>query len=79
MCRHSFKEPTGQSVKIVDTTESVGLYVVSDKSVKPFTVDLKLDGKPLSMELDTGATVSLVSAKSFHQLFPGTELQPATI
>ena len=85
MCRQtqkwkdSFREPTGQSVKMVDMTESVGLYVVSDKSVKPFTVDLKLNGKPLSMELDTGATVSLVSAKTFHQLFPGTELQPATI
>ena len=31
------------------------------------------------MELDTGTTVSLVSVKTFHQLFPGTELQPATI
>ena len=31
------------------------------------------------MELDTGATVSLVAAKTFHWLFPGTKLQPATI
>ena len=85
MCRQtqkwkdSFREPTGQSVKMVDTTESVGLYAISDKSVKPITVDLKLNGKPLSMELDTGATVSLVAAKTFHRLFPGIKLQPATI
>jgi len=30
------------------------------------------------MELDTGATVSLISAKIFHQLFPETKLQSTT-
>ena len=83
MCRQTRNAPReltrgGHPVKMVDTAESVGLYAISEKSVKPFIVDLKLDGKPFSMELDTGATVSLVSAKTFHQLFPGTELQPTT-
>ena len=53
------------------------MYAVNDKSVKPFTVDLKLNGKLLCMELDTGATVSLVFEKKFHQLFPSTTLQPS--
>ncbi len=40
-------------------------------------VDLKLDGKPLVMELDTGATVSLVSEQTSSSLFPGYSLKPA--
>jgi len=54
------------------------LYAISDKSATPFIVDLKLYEKSLHMELDTGATVSLISAKTFHQSFPGTKLQPTT-
>ena len=83
MCRQQTKQknPTGKPVRTIRETEehkSAGLYAVSDKSVKPFTVDLKLNGNPLCMELDTGATVSLISAKTFHQLFPGTKLQSTT-
>ena len=69
----SKRRPPGQSVRQVKDTqelESLGLYAINDKSVKPFTVDLKLNGKLLCMKLDTGATVSLVSEKTFHQLFP---------
>ena len=54
------------------------MYIVNDKSVKPFTVDLKLNGKLLCMELDTGATISLVSEKTLRQLFPSTTLQPSS-
>jgi len=65
-----------------DTTDSNsdGLYAIRDNSsVKPFTVDVKLNRKPLSMELDTGATVSLVSQTFLKQLFLGTTLQhPST-
>ena len=78
----SKRRPPGQSVRQVKDTqelESLGLYAVNDKSVKSFTVDLKLNGKLLCMELDTGATVSLVSEKTFHQLFPSTTLQPSSI
>ncbi len=40
-------------------------------------MDLKLDGKPLVMELDTGATVSLVSEQTCSSLFPGYSLKPS--
>jgi len=75
VCRQQAKKnPTGKPVRTVHETEeahkSAGLYAISDKSVKPFIVDLKLNGKSLCMKLDTGATVSLISAKTFHQLFP---------
>ena len=81
--RHSDgKEATKKRIGTVtetSTSDSEGLYTISDKSlVKPFTVDVKLNGKPLSMELDTGATVSLISQNTFKRLFPGTELQQSS-
>ncbi len=36
---------------------------------KPLTVEVKLDGKPLKMELDTGASVSLLSEVTYKSLF----------
>lgn len=56
------RQPPGQVRTVTNKQEivSLGLYAV-DKSVKPFTVDLKLNGKPLCIKLDTGATVSLHS------------------
>ena len=75
------KEATKKRIGTVTnatTSSSDGLYAINDKSsVKPFTVDVKLNGKPFSMELDTGATVSLISENTFKQLFPGTKLQPS--
>ena len=72
------RQPPGQPVRTVtDKSEtSLSLYNISDKSVKPFTVKVKLNDKPLSMELDTGATVSLISSKTFQQLFPGVTVKP---
>ena len=36
--------------KNVEEYESVGLYAISEKSVKQFMVYFKFNGKPLSME-----------------------------
>lgn len=48
----------------VDTILQVGV-----PRTKPLKVEVKLDGKPLSMELDTGASVSLVSEATFRSLY----------
>ena len=42
-------------------------------------MDLTLNGKPLTMELDTGAAVSLVSSTLFHSLLPESELTPSAV
>ena len=47
------------------------MYVVNDKSAKPFTVDLKLNGKLLGHR----GNFSLVSEKTFRQLFQPSSTQ----
>ena len=37
-----------------------------------------IDGKPLSMEVDTGAAVSLISEEVMRWQFPSAKLQPST-
>lgn len=46
----------------------------------PLMVDVKLDGRPLKMEVDTGAAVSVCSAARFEQLWPdsGPVLEPCS-
>ena len=48
------------------------------KVPKSITVNVKLNGKPVAMELDTGATVSLISRRTFESLWPngGPSLRP---
>lgn len=41
---------------------------------KPIILEVVLDGRPLQMELDTGAAVSLVSEATYKQLFADTPL-----
>ena len=63
--------------------EEFSLFHVS--RVKPayskagFTVDLVVDEKPLVMELDTGASVSLVSERTWRKLFPRVPLEHSEI
>ena len=44
-----------------------------------FTVDLMVDKKPLVKELDTGASVSLVSEWTWRKLFPRVPLEHSEI
>ena len=42
-------------------------------------VQLQINGTPLSMEIDTGAAVSIISEPTQRNLFPIATLQPARI
>ena len=53
------------------------MKVIRAQTGQLLEVDLLLDGKPLCMEDDTGAAVSLVSEKTYWSLFPGRCLQPS--
>ena len=42
----------------------------------PIIVELKLNGTPISMELDTGAGISIVSKSIYYQLWPESYRPP---
>ena len=51
-------------------TDEYSLYHTHGQgNTYPILVDLRLNVKDISMELDTGATLSLVSEKTYHSLF----------
>ena len=55
------------------------LYQIGSKQAsKPLQVEVVINGQPLSMELDTGAAVTLVSEESFHRKWSTVTLQPST-
>ena len=67
-----------QKVQLVEedvNSEILVLYHDKASSDKPLEVDLQLEGKPLQMEVDTGAAVSLVSEETYRSLFPTVQLQ----
>ena len=65
-------------------TDDLGEYALSvanigDKSPRPIRVDLHMSGKPVSMELDTGAAVSVMSNQAFKKLFPQAKLNKSQL
>nr|XP_050043718.1 uncharacterized protein K02A2.6-like [Dermacentor andersoni] len=58
--------------------ERAKFYKRSQRS-DPFTVPVNVDGVLLTMELDTGAAVSVISWREFQRLFPRKRLQPASL
>ena len=55
------------------------LYQVGSKQAsKPLQVEVVINGQPLSMELDTGAVVTLVSEETFQSKWSNVTLQPST-
>ena len=63
----------------VQPPEQLGLMTIRCEQGKPLVMDLTLNAKQLTMELDTGAAVSLVSEKVFQSLLPESELAPSKL
>ena len=59
-------EPTDDILCHVDTP--------GPDKVNPYKAVLELDGNPVSMEVDTGAAVSIISERTQKSLFPSTDL-----
>ncbi|XP_037560807.1 uncharacterized protein K02A2.6-like [Dermacentor silvarum] len=45
----------------------------------PYRVEVSVNGTSLIMELDTGASVSVVSEETFHRTFPSCRLEPSSV
>ena len=62
--------------------QQYGLYNVEDATtlrVNPYVVTLTVEGKQLLFEIDTGASFSLVSEATYHELWPNAPLHDTTI
>jgi len=52
---------------------------IKDREARPITVQLHINGTPLTMEVDTGAAVSIISAQTHKKFFPKASLQQTSI
>ena len=57
------------------------LFPVNSQRVNPIEVSVTVDGVPMTMELDTGAAVSVISEHTYHFTWPHDRpgLQPSSI
>ncbi|XP_037528475.1 uncharacterized protein LOC119405707 [Rhipicephalus sanguineus] len=54
-----------------DTDRCYDLHAVSGRQPCPkFLVDVKVEGRPLKVEVDTGAACSLINEATYHQTWP---------
>ena len=57
--------------------EEQPLYRLEQHKASPIKVNVQVNGVPVSMELDTGAVVSVMSQQQQNELFPTAQLQPS--
>lgn len=53
--------------------------MLSQKNQRPITVEVKIHGVPLHMELDTGATVSVIRRQQLRKLKQSLKLEPTEL
>ena len=73
-----------QWVATTDTDHPAGqqeehLFTVKDRSSPPYKVELSVNGQPLSMEVDTGAAVSIAPESAVTSLLSSSPLLPTSI
>ena len=57
----------------------MALFTVGSASSNPISAELEIDSKPVSMEVDTGAAVSIMSGATFAAHFLDKHLSPLTV
>ena len=62
-----------------DEDNDLPICRVSNPSSHPITVELQVNKKILLMEVDTGASVSVISMNTYKKLFPNTSLNASTL
>ncbi|CAN7942370.1 unnamed protein product [Ixodes hexagonus] len=65
--------------QVVETDAYNMWHLGTASTVPPFLVTVELFGKPISMELDTGASVSVMPAEKFQAEFPNVKLDSSSV
>ena len=71
-----------QWVQADDTSDSeteLPVLKVSSRTSHPIQVEMKIHGKVLHMEVDTGVAVSIISEQIKHRLFSNIPLKPPSV
>ena len=68
-----------QEDSISDATDSSLFHLTGSTQVQTFEVTVMVDNKPLRMEIDTGATSSLVAETTFKELWPDKVLTASKV
>ena len=55
------------------------MHRVGSKAMNPIMVELTLNGQKTTMELDTGAAVSVISNQTKSEMLPQTKLMSSTL
>ena len=84
VCRSRLKAKASSNQLIVHDDESIGqVFHNLSRKDKPFTVTLEVEGKPVLFEIDTGASVSLLSKDTFQRTWkkkrPPLEVSTTTL
>lgn len=65
--------------QVVETDAYDMWHLGTASTVPPFLVTVELFGKPISMELDTGASVSVMPAEKLQPEFPSVKLDSSSV
>ena len=55
---------------ITEESADYGMYNLTGTAVKPLKVTVNVDSSELELEVDTGASVSIISEKTYNRLWP---------
>ena len=65
---------------VEDTDENYDLYAINSASKpQPYKTNVEINEKSIQLEIDTGASLTLVSEQTFRQHWPDSQLSPSEI
>ncbi|XP_042144898.1 uncharacterized protein LOC121835046 [Ixodes scapularis] len=65
--------------KLVPVQDPVGMKEMTTSGMEPIKLTINVQEVALEMELDTKATVSVMSLQQFRQISPSTKIMPTTL
>ena len=58
---------------------SLGILTIGSNSASPIQVELYINGKPLTMEVNIGAAISIVSEQQLNRLQPQIQVSKSNV
>ena len=77
--RPQTKYVTAEANSEPEDDEQLPLYTVGGGTTPPIKVPMEINDKPVYMELDTGAAMTIMSETQFKELLPGVELRESNV